>query len=327
MKVYYGENFWGSGKPGTEMEEIRLNQEFIWEDISGFIPAVYVCSAGIAVDFCIRISNEAVQGFWDKWQSGLGKELGREEREQIARENPLDVDFNVAVSVNDVPLENDFGCGAGYTRMFHDNMKDSLEEQLFLEYHCDEQYSWHFKRHMCRWPEQPLQIETMTIDFLAEDKPFECDAIEIGLGDAGKEFTVVHPISGEPYRLFVEGVEQQELSEEVLEEMGRRSGLEYPGHYLMLSYHIEPQLPENAFLLQGAGKGEEPRGLQPRQAAGISVIGGADGPTSIFIAGKCDRRKEKIAANALHFHPVERGLWKPVFMVKERGDMRLCIRR
>ena len=64
MKVYFGKNFWGSGEDGTEMEEIRLNQSFLWEDISGFIPSVYVDEEGIAIDFCIRVSNEKLKIFF-----------------------------------------------------------------------------------------------------------------------------------------------------------------------------------------------------------------------------------------------------------------------
>ena len=75
MKVYFGKNFWGSGEDGTEMEEIRLNQSFLWEDISGFIPSVYVDEEGIAIDFCIRVSNEKLKYFWDNHQRRIWNKL------------------------------------------------------------------------------------------------------------------------------------------------------------------------------------------------------------------------------------------------------------
>ncbi|MBO5145285.1 MAG: hypothetical protein J6C19_07075 [Lachnospiraceae bacterium] len=326
MKVYYGENFWGSGRSGTEMKEIHLNQDFLWDDISGFIPSVYVCSEGIAIDICIRVPNEPVRCFWDKWHQRLGEEMNEDEQETLFQENPLDIDFNVQICINGEKLENDFGCGACYTKEYENNMEGSLEEQLFLAYGCDESASWVFKRHMCRWDGQPQQMNTITVDFLAPDKPLACEDIELGLEDANKEWTLTSPVNGGQYTLHVDKVEQQELSEDMLAlHQSRRHKLQYPRHYMTVSYHIEPELPENAFLLQSAGKGDKPRGQSAQAAAEISVIGGADGPTSIFIAGKRDRRQGRIAITALHFEPVERELWRPVFMIKERRDMRLVL--
>lgn len=326
MNVYYGTNFWGSGKPGTEMEEIRVNKDFTWDDISGFIPSAYVCSEGIAIDFCLRVPNEPVRRFWDKWHQKLGQEMDEDEREKLLQENPLDLDFNVQICVNDWKLENDFGCGACYTKEYGNNMEGSLEEQLFLAYGCDESASWVFKRHMCRWDRQPKKINTIAVDFLAPDKPLACDDIELGLEDANKELILTSPVNGGQYTLHVDKVEQQELPEDMLAlHQSRHPKLQYPSHYLTVSYHIEPELPENAFLLQSAGKGDQPRGQSAQAASGISVIGGADGPTSIFIAGKRDRKQGRIAITALHFEPIERELWQPVFMIKEREDMRLVL--
>lgn len=329
MKAYYGENFWGNGKPGTEMEEIRLDKEFVWEDVSGFIPSLYVCAEGIAIDFCIRISNQTVQDFWNQWQAKPEGALSEEERVQIAHANPLTADFTVSVFVNGIPLENDFSCGAAYTKAFQNNMEGSLEEQLFLAYGCDEKDSWYFKRHMCRWSDPVSEIKTVTIDFCAESKSVECGAIEIGMTDAGKEFELTHPLSGAGYKLCVEAVKQQELAEDVIKGLPshhRGAAVEYPRHYLTLSYYLQPNLPEDAFILQSAGKGEQPRAqaLMSMRTA-VSVIGWAGGPASVFIAGKRDKEQGRISITSMYFEPIERELWKPVFLVKERGDMRFVI--
>lgn len=326
MKVYYGKNFWGSSEQGTEMKEIRLNKDFVWEDISGFIPSLYICREGVALDICIRIPNEPVKRFWDNWHQKLGQGLSEEEQEKLSRENPLDIDFEIQVYINGEKLQNDFGCGACYTKAFGEQMEGSLEEQLFLSYGCDENASWVFKRHMCKWSAYQEKIKTIEIHFKAYDKPYPCEAIEIGLEDVGKEFEIVHPISKEHYTLYVKQAEQQELTEDMLAfHKSRHANLKYPTHYLTVSYYINPKLPEEAFLLESAGKGDKPCRQSSNKAVDIHVIGGTDGPTSLFIAGKRDRAQGRIAITALHFEPIESEPWRPVFMIKEREDLRLIL--
>ena len=327
LKVYFGKNFWGSGEDGTEMEEIRLNQSFLWEDISGFIPSVYVDEEGIAIDFCIRVSNEKLKYFWDKWQQKL-EESSEEDLEQIANENPLNqVDFHVQVAVNGEPLQNEFGCGASYTKVFgNKNIKDSLEEQLFLAYQCDENSSWHFKRHICRWSEKPQKIEEITIDFLAYDKRLKCDKLEIGLADAGKEYPLIHPLSGAQYVLCVDKAEQQTLPK-FLEKVS--DGLAYqevPSHFLQITYHMQPDIPSSAFLLQCAQKGDKPHRYIAGREANVTVIGSTDGPTSIFLAGRIDKKQGHVAASECFYEPIERMYWTPIFMAKERQNMTLSIK-
>lgn len=338
MNVYFGENFWGTGEPGTEMEKILVGQEFDREGLSGYIPAVYVNEEGLVIDLCIRIPGKIVQDFWDRWHRRLENGLDAREREQFMRENPLDVDLDLEISVNGRQLEKEFGCGAGYTRIFGDQIRGSLEEQLFLEYGCDEKDGWQFKRFACRWGENMFShermrsyesmISSMEVRFVAYDRPYGCDPMRIAVEDVGKRSVLLHPVSGRSYTLFVDKVEQQELSADVLKSVRRQSGcrhLEYPSHYLAVAYHTEPALPAGAFCLQDVGEGDAPRGVGQGHAAGISIIGGADGPTSVFLAGKTDTKEGGIVMSGLHFQPIDCGWFQPFFMVKERDDMTLTV--
>ena len=58
----------------------------------------------------------------------------------------------------------------------------------------------------------------------------------------------------------------------------------------------------------------------PEQAAAIGIIGGADGPTSLFLAGKWSGEARSVMSS-LYFEPVEKICWKPNFMEKEREDL------
>lgn len=324
----------GGGAPeyARPLQEIKLNQEFVWEELSGFIPAVYSGSKGMVIDFCIRVSNEAVQQFLDKWECKLGNRLSEEEQEALMEENPLTVNFNLKVTVNGEELENELGCGTSYSRIvfekYHSKERQGIteEERLAQEYGCDDTASWCFVRHSCRWEKKPDRLESLVIDFIAERKPYAAEKIETDADCGGKIFSVVHPLTGETYELKVYGTEQNTLNPNIWKEMkGRNSGLEYPTQYLALSYELTGELAEEEFRLQDCGRGDRPRGLAGNQAAGVSVIGGSSGPVSVFVAGKAKDNRRRTALSELYFSLPEKLVWKPVFMEKERTDMRLHI--
>lgn len=358
MEVYYGTNFWGHPKGAELMQKIELDKEFTWGDLAGFIPAVYVGKQGIAIDICVRIANEGVQAFWDKWQSSLEKELSDREQEALVRENPLTTDFNIGLSVNGRKLENDFGCGASYSRLIMEEIekmqkssiegqeeadetpseelqekmreepaKNSKEEELMRAYGCDDNASWCFRRHMCSWEEQPSEIKSIDVEFISNHKEYPCEEIHIGMDCNGRKYELISPINGEKYELQVKDIEQNELDQNVFQGLHHgKEMMEYPRKYLALSYEITPEIAENRFRLQDTGKGDQPRKLNKNKSAAVGVIGGADGPTSVFVAGKKQDGQKRIVMSALHFEPIMHTNWEPVFMEKEREDMSLHIK-
>lgn len=342
MKVYYGTNFWGSSRAAERkaakevgetakkyelLEKVTLNQEFIWGDISGFIPAIYVGSEGMAVDLCIRVSNEAYQTFYDKWKPRLENGLSKTEREQIEAENPMNINFALGASVNGEKLQNDFGCGTCYSKIAIDEYrKGGVEEQLIREYECDESSSWCFKRQMWKWKEQPEQIHNLELEFIAEQKAYPGTQIEVDLESKGKKYDILHPLNDKHYELQISNIVQQEISKEVLEGLKERHDWEYPNQYLIISYAMEPDISQNNFHLKDATEGDSPRNMCAHENGAVSVIvGNVDGPTSIFIAGKRKDKQEMIAVSAMHFEPVAHVSLNAVFMEKEREDMRLRI--
>lgn len=312
MNVYYGMNFWGCMNPDVHkilMHEIKLGKEFTWGKLTGFIPAVYVGNEGIAIDFCIRISNDAVQSFVDKWQSKMENSASAEELEEVANENPLRVDFNLKLYVNGTELENDFACGTAYSSIIAKEYSETgVEKGLMEAYACDEKDAWYFKRHMCKWENMPASIHILDIDLIAENKEFCCEKIEIGLNSIENTYELIHPFHGNRYKLCVNDVECQVLDKEILNSMRRRKqNQEYPSHYITLTYDIFPEISQKQFQLQDTYKYK------------------GDGATSIFIVGKNKKTQGNIAISFLRFEEFTSTLWKPVFLEKEWEDMRLHI--
>lgn len=334
MKVYYGANFWGHPPNAEELQPKKLNKEFVWGDISGFIPAIYTGQKGMAVDFCIRVSNDAMEAFYHKWKSKLGNQatsrLSEEEGLQIISENPLTKDFSVEVSVNGEKLESTFGCGTGYSSVLSiltgKSVEDSLERQLVKEYHCDEQSSWIFKRHICKWKKKPDFIKSLDIDLKPQHKEYLCEIVEIGKNDAGKKYELTHPATGQKFELHIHEVMCEEIDGDYLKEhSGGNSYLEYPTKYMALTYELVPGLPMEKFQIREAGSGERPKGINQNQSAEIILIGGADGPTSYFVAGKRKEQKGHFVVSAMYFTLPTSLQWLPVFVEKEGEEMRLRV--
>lgn len=340
MNVYYGTNFWGSRSAAREvgkeekalqeqelLEKVALNQEFCWGDMSGFIPAIYVGDTGIAIDLCIRVSNDVFQAFYDKWLPKLEGGLSRAQEQQVTAENPMNIDFGLEISVNGEKLENDFGCSTGYSKITEaEYQEDGIEEQLVQEYQCDDASSWCFKRHMCKWQGRPEKISNIELNFIAGQKDYIGAQVAIDLDSEGKKYEICHPFNHNRYELCVNKLVQQEISREVLDTLKRgRHDWEYPSQYLIISYTVEPEISQEQFRLQDVTGGDSPRNMQAHENGAVSVLVGADGPTSIFIAGKRKDKQEMIAVSSMYFEPVTHVSLSAIFMEKEREDMQLRI--
>ena len=66
-KVYFEGNFWGHSGRDRAGVEIKLNKHFDWAGHHWIIPAVYSCSKGLVVDFCMRAEAEDIRRFIAKW--------------------------------------------------------------------------------------------------------------------------------------------------------------------------------------------------------------------------------------------------------------------
>ena len=147
----------------------------------------------------------------------------------------------------------------------------------------------------------------------------------------GESVSLVHPLTGQAYTLTVHEVEQQELPERAFHD----PNMEYPNHYVAMSYSLEPDISGRGFMIQDCAEGDRPRRkkhtpskhtYEPESvtyAGVIGVIGGADGPTSIIVG----RNAQKLHATCseLHFEPVDTVEWRAVFSEKLMDDVDITL--
>lgn len=133
-------------------------------------------------------------------------------------------------------------------------------------------------------------------------------------------------MTGKIYTLTVHEVEQQELPERAFHD----PNMEYPSHYLAMSYSLEPDISGRGFMIQDCTEGDRPRQKKrdPDEfapvafcnAAVIGVIGGADGPTSVIMGQSAP--KLHAACSSLLFEPIVDDVeWRVVFSEKLMDDV------
>ena len=110
---------------------------------------------------------------------------------------------------------------------------------------------------------------------------------------------------------------------------------EYPTHLAAMTYAVSPEISRRELQIRDC-RGDRPRRILPREtedrflpeakndvcvmagASAIGIIGGADGPTAIFMAGKGEPR---CTFSSLYFEPGKPVEWRMRFYEKRVEDL------
>ena len=188
-----------------------------------------------------------------------------------------------------------------------------------MHYNLDALKVWSFHRIYFAWDTvRKPKISSMQLRLKTE--PRRVYGKTFGPLKPGERAELVNPKTMEQYTLTVLDLKPVEVPKFPV----TMRGMKYPRCCMQMNYKLEPELAQNRFSLHDCAEGDQPvmKGDKVAASTSISVIGGADGPTSIFLAGKLDRKEEgQIARSALHFEPVEDVVWQPVFSVDEENTV------
>lgn len=323
--VYFDGNFWGHRGRSRAGKEIPVKKQFFWYDALWHIPAIYVCAKGLVIDFCIEVEPERIHSYIKKWnldQDEEGSSFTKEERQQCASEHPLMFQFTSEVTLKRKLLHQRHSCGIIYIPEWKETSDFFDSEQVLEHYGLDKAKAWSIHRVAYPWatrkkPEMaPMRLLLSASPETFSSRPFQTPR-------AGQSVSVLHPLTKKEYILTAEKVSQSKLSLQhfLSDEM------EYPEYYLEMTYRLSPDLSKEYFQVRDCKDSESPRRKRTDElempkassSASVSVIGGADGPTSIFLAGTLNKTVEsgqQTACSALHFAPVSHVEWQIDF--KER---------
>ncbi len=330
-QVFYGGGYHSSSNkddvPGTELV---INKEFAWGDEVWHIPSMYLCGKGFVIDYCIEISLDKIKNYYNKWKHTLGKEEGisHEEMIQMDRENPFDVDARSHFMLNGKVVREELGSGLYYIPEWcMPSGVANPEEALAIvkHYDLDNTKAWSFSRHSCLWAttRKPKKIKSLSLRL--ERRSTTIQGVHFKNPSVGDVITFTHPIIGTEHTLTVLECDQKELTPMSV----ANHDFEMPTHHTAMVYQIEPELSGFSFAIRDCAANDEPKRKPSTNnnndfAATIGIIGGADGPTAIFMS-KPNQVKKNIALSALHFEPITDIEWKMEFRAKMMEDVKISL--
>ncbi len=321
-KVYLDSGFWVHHSKGKAGEEISIEKEFQWNNSLWHVPAVYVCKGGLVVDFCIEIETDRIKQFVEKWESVSTEEeqLSPEEREILESENPLNIDFISSVEVNGVQLQRKSGCSMSWIPMScrpEGTQNEPEWMSIMKHYSLNPDKGWVIHRHTFPWDfkRKPV-IKTLQVNM--EQHPVPVPGMKFKTPKQGTKFVFTHPKTGIEHIVIIKDIEKQELDAQ----KWQNDMFEYPTHFTMMSYTLTPELPNREFSISDCRRSDIPKRKQTVNGdSTIGIIGGADGPTAVFLTTKQKDPQLHSACSALHFEPVEDVEWKMVFRIKLCEDI------
>lgn len=327
-KVFFDGNFWGHKGKDHAGIEIAIGKQFEWAGRQWLIPAIYSCSKGLVVDFCLRAEAEEIRAFMRKWnlsqESDSCEHFTREQQMEMEMDNPLCLNFNPQLELNGRKLRTSHGCAVSYNPCLPDGMVNELEAKWAVNhYGLDSAYGWVICRDAFPWGSK-RRPEIKTLSLAMEQQPVSIPGPCFQVGAPGDTVAFIHPASGKEYTLTVQEIEQQTIPQRSF----GSDRWEYPTHYCAMSYTISPEFPDGKLTIKDCAESDQPKekpqsSLSPRtvsSVAAIGVIGGADGPTAI-IFGTGKQGKLSAACSSLHFSPVNDVEWCMVFHEKQFGNM------
>lgn len=323
-QVRFGSSLFGDSGKGRPGEEFPLQKEFDWEGEQWYIPSLYVCGKGLVVDFCIAVDPARIRDYMAKWNlhsDGDGAHMTAIERDRSERENPLNIDFQAALSVNGKAMTAEQGSSLCFipSMLLEKGTENSPEARAVVEhYGLDQWFGWTVHRisFPWAWSKKPqirslkLRLEGMLENLYG--KPFPSP-------EAGASVEIPHPVTGVTHTLTAEAYEKRDMN---LRHQSK--DMEIPTHCTVMTYRLTPDLPDHAFAVRDVCANEPVKRKPTREydfcSVAVKIIGGADGPTAVLFGDNDGTEKRHLACSALRFEPTEEIVWCPVFREKLRRD-------
>lgn len=320
-KVYFDGAF--SGPRGRESagKEILLDKQFVYNNRTWYIPALYLCSKGLVMDFCIRVPAEHVRAFMDKWKLSAETENEEacctdEQQMRIEAEHPLLVNANPQAVVNGIALSRAHGCSVSWNPCAPESSGNGLvAERVMGHYRLDPAYGWVIWRYAFPWMEE-RKPRIARLGILLKQKPVAVPGAHFRAATLGKRIAFTHPISGTRHILAVWEYEREEI---VHNRFGSPDA-EVPTYCIVMRYTLSPDLPDDAFDIVDCARSDQPRQGHANpgeaQAFAVAVLGSTDG-IGVGAVGS----KLRTTCSALHFEPTDDVEWRMVFYEKTCEDI------
>lgn len=160
-----------------------------------------------------------------------------------------------------------------------------------------------------------------------EQRPKSILGERFNVTDIGQQIKFTHPVTNVEHTLTVTEYEQDTLS------FNRQfsDGYEHPTHLTKMAYTLDPELSNMQFSVSDSRQSDAPKKANvsaPNSdfASAIAIIGGADGPTSVFVGVPRTEKKLHAACSALTFEPQKCVEWCMSFREKTVEDYSIILK-
>lgn len=324
-KVTYEGGFYP--KRGRAGKEIRVSQTFSWGNEIWHIPAVYLCTKGLVVDFCVEAEPNLVKEFIRKWNlyEEHGREYTNDEYEQIHEEHPLNMEFQSKVVINGSELRQAQGCGVYWIskECMPDDMETETEAKWILEhYGYSLEKAWAVHRVSYPWTEKkPRAVKSLEIKLEREMAKIPC--VPFSAPEIGESHLVKNPVTGVEHTFTVRAYEEREMDPSRFGD----DSMEWPTNYAIMTYTLFPELHD--FVFQDAHQGDSPRRKKTSphgpMASSVGIIGlrpkAEDGEEYYHPDGSA--AKLRVCCSGMYFEMPQQILWKLTFREKRVPDIQV----
>lgn len=292
MKVYFNSGSWSKGK-GRHGLPLHGNLYFEHKGAKRCLPVIYHFPQGIVFDVITFLDESKLRTFYEKYEK-IDDQLSSKQKRQVRQESPFQ-----NICLREIRINEKVGEGFSSSSMIcipwlQDNR--NICEVLKKEYTClkdtncfgIERFSVPYSKNdsiFRKWMRyvKPEFVKRLHLIPEPESKFYPLDHTVVLSPQQEKDFSFTHPVSGNKHTLFFQGVAPLKIP-------AFNRDAEKALHLYQASYEILPALPKGEKIVfdnqMDQVMGDISLGKEQREAAAIGIIGGADGPTSIFVSGK-----------------------------------------
>lgn len=295
MKVYYNCSLWCKGK-GLWGWSQRTNWQFEYAGSKRYIPAIYRFSRGIVFDIITVLDEGNLKKFFEKYEIAQEEKLTPLQKRLIEQEHPYQPVQLSKIWINGKRVDG-YSSSSGISIPWLTQGADLAPLRKAYSSILKDDTCFACQRYCVPYPETDSKYQKL-LRFLHMEKINEIKLstypvqrfypldihFKMSVGEKEKEISLVHPMTETKHKLYFQNAKRIKIplgegpKEElyIMQPMYEIEPALPPGHTLQFDSSIwylkEPELPLDKF--------------SPTSAATIGIIGGADGPTSIFIASK-----------------------------------------
>lgn len=292
MKVYYNSSLWDKSK-GIPGRSQKINWEFEENGLRRIIPTIYHFSKGIVFDLITIIDEGEFRRFYDKYKN-IEEDLEPLEQCIVEQEHPYQTMDIKEIWINGIKVEE----GHSSSGSLYISWLEGQDELAVVK----EAYSHILKntscfgcsRYLVPYPKKHHKIgEKLGLFHLSKideiklitypiKKLYPLDInFEMSVEENLKEISFLYTTTGIEHKLYFQNNKIIDISNSI--------GENHKLHIMQSMYEIEPALPKGSNLQFGSSiqySGMSIKDRDSNSASSIGIIGGADGPTAIFISGK-----------------------------------------